>query len=183
MVNNARYKRALKRNLYEARNALSSMNAYNRITNLKRKTSWSFFTWAIMALKNDMYRLTILILDEHRDSASFWYLFRCKEKEICNYLNTTKNSLDDLKKLSSKFNQVRDKTFFHIDRDAVFNPDRVWQHADIKGDFYIRTMYSLWDILRHLYKTEHNDDFPEFLYDGDDVDKIIEAVKTAGIKI
>ena len=69
----SRYERALTRNLYEIRSALSERNAINIFVEERPNTSWSFFTYAYIALKNDMVAHAIKVLDNI--SSCFFLVF------------------------------------------------------------------------------------------------------------
>ena len=54
MEQDARYERSLKRLLHEVKWTLSMRNAYNALCSIAPVTNWSFFSYASLALKNDM---------------------------------------------------------------------------------------------------------------------------------
>lgn len=178
-----RYVRALTRNLYECRSALSERNAINALVKVKPTTSWSFFSYAYLAFYNDMVAHSIKVLDKHKDAASFWYLYRCKKNEVLDFLDEIDLPLTEVDDLSEKLNHIRNKTHFHIDKKGVFNPEEIWKQADIKGNFFNKVMDGLWETLNHLYFLHHDKKFNQPLYTGKDVKDIIEAVHEAGIKV
>ncbi len=61
---------------------MSHRNAVNAIVEVSPNTSWSFFSYAYLALYNDMLAHAIKVLDRHKDVSSFWYLYRCNQKEF-----------------------------------------------------------------------------------------------------
>src|SRR5208337_916615 len=97
-----RYYRALERNLHEVRFCLSHRNAVNAIVKVAPKTTWSFFTYAYLALYNDMVTHAIKVLDKHKDVSSFWYLYRCNQKEFGSLLDKYEIPIEDIDNLTEK---------------------------------------------------------------------------------
>jgi len=178
-----RYYRALKRNLHEVRFCLSHRNAVNAIVEVAPKTSWSFFSYAYLALYNDMVAHAIKVLDKHKDASSFWYLYRCNQKEFGLLLKKFELPFEDIENLTEKLLKIRDKTHFHIDKKEVFDPSAIWKEADIKGSFFNSVMEEIWKVLKELHISAFRKPFIQPTYGGDDVRAIIEAVKKAGITV
>ncbi len=176
-----RYYRALKRNLHEVRFCLSHRNAVNAIVEVSPNTSWSFFSYAYLALYNDMLVHAIKVLDRHKDVSSFWYLYRCNQKEFDSLLVKFGLSFEDIENLTEKLLKIRNKTHFHIDKVGVFDPSAIWKDADIKGSFFNLVMEGIWEVLKELHISAYSKPFIQPVYDGNDVGAIIEAVKKAGI--
>jgi hypothetical protein len=124
MVATDRYGRSLTRLLHELRWAISERDAYNELCRVALETSWGFFSYASIALKNDMYAHAIKVLDLHGDTSSFWYVHRCKKKDVENALRKEHVSITEIQELADKMKLVRDKTHFHIDKKGVFPPPR-----------------------------------------------------------
>lgn len=181
--NNFRYNRAILRNLFELERAISYRNGVNELVRVAPTTWWSFFSYAYLAMYDAMFFHAIKILDEHRDAASFWYLWRCNQKIIENLL--AKHSLDfnEVNLLSKKLIIIRDKTHFHIDKTEIFHPDYVWTRADIAGNFFNKVMDNLWNTLRDLHYEQFKKDFIQPLYNGNDIEAIIKAAKEKDITI
>ncbi|MGA7878342.1 MAG: hypothetical protein WCA08_21970 [Desulfoferrobacter sp.] len=178
-----RYYRALKRNLHEVRFCLSYRNALNAIAAVSPETSWSFFSYAYLALKNDMVAHAIKVLDKHKDASSFWYLYRCNQRELDSLLKKFGLPYEDIENLTEKLIKIRDKTHFHIDKIKVFNPAAIWKEADIKGTFFNSVMEGIWEVLKEVHISSHSKPFVQPIYDGNDVGAIIEAAKKAGITV
>ena len=157
--------------------------ALNEIGRISPKTNWGFFSYAYIALYNDTLSHEIKILDRHRDAASFWYIYRCDEKNIKALLSKFNLELEKVEKLSDKLNEIGDKTHFHIDKIGVLDPNAVWDNADVKADFINEVFDKLWIILKEYYKLIFGNDFSQNLYDPADIERIINAVKDKGIRI
>ncbi len=180
---NDRYGRAIIRNLHELLRCLSYRNAYNSFWTVVDASDWSFFAYASLALYDGMFAHAIKVLDKHKDAASFFYLYNCKPKEIQSEFTKAGLALTDVESLASKLDNVRDKTLFHIDKGAVFTPNKPWEDANITGNFFNHVMDKLWTVLNSIHTSYFQRPFGQPIYGGEDVSLIIEAVKSKGIAI
>jgi hypothetical protein len=112
------------------------------------------------------------VFDRHSDAASFWYLRRCKQREVDTAAAAVWLPIVELESLSSSLKLVRDKTHFHIDKKAVFDPKAPWQQANIKGPEFVRPLQGAFDVLNHLHRARWRDDFWLPDYDGSDASAI-----------
>lgn len=143
--------------------------------------SIDFFRLAYEAMFNDMIDHAIKVLDRNPQSTSFWYIYRCEQGRIDRYIRGKGYDLNRYQNMADKIKQIRDKTHFHIDKDAVCKPDDIWNVADIKGSELKQVIEELWDILRHIFKEKLNREFPIPSYNGHDATEIIRAAQKAGI--
>ena len=125
----------------------------------------------------------IKVLDKHKDASSFWYLYRCNQKEFNSLLIKFGLPFEDIENLTEKLFKIRNKTHFHIDKMGVFDPSEIWKEAAIKGSFFNSVMEGIWEVLKELHISAFRKPFIQPIYDGDDVRTIIEAVKKAGITV
>ena len=132
-----------------------------------------FFRIAAHALYNDIVSHTIKVFEANPGVASFWYIEKTDEAAIKQAAKQVDVSIDEIKKLSQGFKHIRDKTHFHIDKDAVLDPGKVWSAADITGDNLGLLLESAFKLLSYLYKekTGTNIELPD--YDGADAAEII----------
>ena len=133
---NDRHSRGLTRNIHEVRSLLSERNAINKLIELYPSPGYDFFRFSYYALYNDMIAHAIKVLDQHKDSSSFWFIYGSHQEKIDQILAEHNCSIGDIELLSSKLKNIRDKTHFHIDQRAVIDPKKVWKDADITGDFF-----------------------------------------------
>ena len=82
MESKDRFGRSLIRNLHELKFLLSKRNAVNTLVSENPEFCSSFFLYAYYSLKNDIIAHGIKTLDAHKDSPSFWYLYRCKNAKM-----------------------------------------------------------------------------------------------------
>jgi len=183
MESKDRYGRSLIRNLHELKFLLSKRNAVNTLVSENPEFGLSFFRYAYYSLKNDLIAHGIKVLDKHKDSASFWYIYHCKKDEIDKYLADKNFSIDKVEELSQKLKTVRDKTHFHIDEDGVFDPNKIWESEGITGNEFNLVFEFLWKLVNNLYISHFSEPFRDYIYEGKDIKRIVVAVRNAGINI
>jgi hypothetical protein len=101
-------------------------------------------------LFNDYISHCLKVFDLSGQVASFWYIFRTNEKRIKDFSRSAEIDLDELKIISQKLKIVRDKTHFHIDGEAVLDPEEFWRQADISAARLSRAVDATWKILTHV---------------------------------
>ena len=180
---NFRYNITIVKNLSELERTFSYRNGVNESLRVAPTTCWSFFSYAYLAMYDVMFLHAIKILDQHKDAASFWYLWRCNQKQVEKYLLKNNLSFTDVKLLSEKLIIIRDKTHFHIDKKEIFHPDKVWNQADITGDFFNMVIDNLWNTLKDIFLEQFGKEFLSQVYQGRDIEPIIRAAKEKGITV
>ena len=171
-ITETRYQRALKRNLHEVGRAILEQRAMVGLENADTYHTVDFIRISYDALFNDMMAHAIKVFENRKGDASFWYIKRCKEKEINDFIQKNNINSSRFQNLTDSLKQIRDKTHFHIDRDAVKNPKQVWLDAGVKGSELAKGLDDLWQILNYLYKLELGGEFAYPEYDGKDATEI-----------
>jgi hypothetical protein len=168
----ARFDRSLKRNLAELARAILDWKALRGLETADTDHGIDFIRLSYWALFNDCFAHAMRVFDQHSDAASFWYLRRCEQGEVDKAATAVGLQIAELESLSSSLKLVRDKTHFHIDKKAVFDPKVVWRQANIDGLEFERLLRSAFETLNHLHRARWGDDFwlPE--YDGTDASAI-----------
>jgi hypothetical protein len=179
---NDRYGRSLERLLHELKWAISERNAYNELCRLT-PYSLDFFSYALVAINNDMISHTIKALDKHKDTSSFFYIYRCEPKKVTKELKSRELSISEIETLAEKIKTVRDKTHFHIDKDRVFSPKDVWKEANIKGKEFNKVIEGIWFALSALYEEHFSEPFYQLIYDAGDIEPLLNLVEKSGIKV
>jgi hypothetical protein len=110
------------------------------------------------ALMGDRLARLIRILedDSRNEVASFWYLLRCEPSRVALAADDEKH----LRHLATRLKPIRDKTFFHIDKNGVLDREAIYAAAGITGDEIIRAVDILWAILGRLYREEFSGQAP-----------------------
>ncbi len=95
--------------------------------------------------------IRLIRIFEQRGAASFWYLHRCEPSKVGKGIDIAK-----LEDFSERLKDIRDKVFVHIDKGAVFDPQKVYQDAGIKPSEIKAAIDAVWTFLNELY-SEQND--------------------------
>jgi hypothetical protein len=139
----ARFDRTLERLLPETHNLMFCQAVFESLSII---ATGAVLKTSLSALKSDRLIRLIRIFEESEATANFWYLLRCEPKSVGQGLDVA-----FLKQFSQKLKLIRDKSFVHIDKDAVFDPDAIYQAAGVTSDEMIRSMGMLWSVLNRLY--------------------------------
>jgi hypothetical protein len=105
------------------------------------------------ALQTEMFLRLIRIL-EARKAASFWFLYRCEPPRIAEGIDIAK-----LQDFSDRLKLIRDKVFVHIDKDAVFDPQKAYQDAAISMSEIHDVIETLWTVIDRLYLEQYGRPF------------------------
>lgn len=176
-INYERYEQALKRNLAETSNAILKRRALIGMHSAESAHGLDFFRVAAHALYNDILAHTMRVFDRGAQSAAFWYILRVDEPAAKAAIAAHGVDFSRVEGIADRFKVIRDKTHFHIDRDAIANPPAVWDGAGINGNELGYALDSGFAIMSTLYhgRTGLRIAVPD--YDGSDVVRIIAAYK------
>lgn len=130
-----------------------------------------FFRVAHTALLGDRLLRLVRVFEQSTQVASFWYLHRCQPQKVGEGLDVQR-----LKKFAARLKPIRDKTFVHIDKDGVFDPNAVYKEAGITGGEIRWAINSVWDVLERLRGEQPSNDglYQHFDYVGDDIKELVE---------
>lgn len=137
-----RFERTLKRLFNETYNLMCVQAALEALQN---STAGEILQAAFSALYGDRLLRLIRIFENSSDTATFWYLHRCEPQNVEKGMDISR-----LKEFSEKVKRIRDKTFVHIDKDFVFDPDAVYKEAHLTGNEIIWAIESVWCTLVRL---------------------------------
>jgi len=170
-----RYEKAIKRNLNELSHAILERKALIALHDVDSAHAWDFFRIAGNALFNDMISHAIKVFEDSSGATSFWYIERADQAAMNRAAQAIGVAISDLKTLCAGLQHIRDKTHFHIDKGAVFNPQKVWNDAGVTGDDLGVLLDSASRVLIQLYKQKTGKDYATPDYDGSDVENIIKS--------
>src|SRR5690348_15716742 len=139
-----RFDRTLQRLLSETYNLMGCQAALEALVDID---GGPILHTAFGALKGDRLLRLVRIFEDSPRTANLWYLHRCESANVSRGLD-----VEFLRQFSAKLKQVRDKTFVHIDRDAIFDPDKIYRDAKITPNEMVRAMEMLWPVLNRLYR-------------------------------
>ena len=172
MNTETRYCKALIRNLNEAGRAILERRAMVGLEKANTYHDMDFIRLAYDALFNDMIGHAIKLFEDTSRVASFWYIKRCKGKEISDFVNKNNIDLGKIDTIRDSLKHIRNKTHFHIDRDAVKNAKHIWKQAKITGRQLADAIDCAWMVLDYLYTLETGQKFSMPEYDGSDATRI-----------
>ncbi|MDO8675350.1 MAG: hypothetical protein Q7K71_04455 [Candidatus Omnitrophota bacterium] len=155
MEEDTRYQKAIQRNIDSIFHALwewKTIEAFEQYVEGKRiyVLGQNFFKIMPVAFFGDMLRNAINVLDKHSDVASFWYILEVGEIKSLEIYSEQK--IDSLKDLAGKLKHIRDKVFFHHDKNGVLDTKKIWKEADIVGKDVGEAIQYLFSILKELYE-------------------------------
>ena len=105
-----------------------------------------FFRVSLNALKDARLIRLIRVLEDNSRTASFWYLHRHNGPLIEDAARKVRLDLTELKQIARRIRGIRDKTFVHIDKDGVFDPQQYYKDAGLTNE-------QVADICDRLYET------------------------------
>jgi hypothetical protein len=168
---------------------MTSIPRYKRtVARITKETSWllieqealvalspvlchgmDFFRVAGTGLLGDRLLRLIRVLEQDKQVASFWYLYRCNRKGVTEALNKTRLDLGDLRDFSDRLKTIRDRTFVHMDKAGVFDPQHVYNMAGITNSDVDKIIRALWNVMKDLFYATFNKTYRHNTYTGDDI--------------
>jgi hypothetical protein len=164
-----RFWRAVRRLLAEVAWVRIEQRALEQLVGVK-VIGLDFFRISHTALLGDRLLRMIRVFENSNAVASFWYLHRCAPSEFSGI------DIDRLAAFSRRLKDVRDKTFVHIDKEAVFDPQAIYRAAQILPSEINWAVETVWNELKRLHAQRPSDE-PEYElgedYSGDDIEKLV----------
>ena len=188
-MDDTKYIKAIARNFNEIASAIQKRQVLVTVEEYVKENGRiffngaSFFDLAVKALFNDVMSHLIKVLDANKDSATFWYIFQNEQNQILTLRSYSEEKISFLQDLSEKLKHVRDKTHFHIDKQDVIDPKRIWEKAGISGNDLGRGLEYLFDMLLELKNLIRKENMTKdnYFYDGCDVSKLLDFAKKEGL--
>ena len=143
MQHKQRFERTTVRLISEVHNLRGTQAALEA---LQKTRAGMFYQIAASALQSDRLIRLIRVLENEKEVASFWYLYRCEPRNVGAEIDIKR-----LRDFSQRLKRVRDKTFVHIDKDAVFDPEAIYREVAITGSEIIWSIEGVWKTLNRLY--------------------------------
>jgi hypothetical protein len=139
-----RFRDTLERLLPETYNLMSAQAA---LEVLMDHQSGVILAQSFSALMGDRLARLIRIFENSDDTATFWYLHRCEPVNVAKDVDIPR-----LEEFSEKLRLVRNKTFFHIDKNHVSDSRAIYTQANIIANEVIWAMEIIWRTLNRLYE-------------------------------
>ncbi|MDF3036666.1 MAG: hypothetical protein K0S28_1940 [Paucimonas sp.] len=164
----SRYKRTVERIAAEAywlktyQDAMAGMVGVEAI-------GLDFFRVALNAMKDARLSRLIRVLEDDSQTASFWYLLKCNTPQVDRASKKAKLDLVELKAVAASLKGIRDKTFVHIDKDGVFEPQALYKAAGLTYEQIDRIIRSLWGTMNNLHMEVFGQAVQGDAYDSSDI--------------
>lgn len=128
-----------------------------------------FFRVSLNALKDARIIRLIRVLEDDPRVASFWYLFRTNEKLFRKLARDVSFDMGLAERLSGRFLGIRDKTFVHIDKEKVFDPEQLYVEAGITHQELDDFIGGLWVLMQRLHLEIIGEEIKGDDYTGEDI--------------
>jgi hypothetical protein len=164
----ARYKRTVERIAAEAywlktyQDAMAGMIGVDAI-------GLDLFRVALSAMKDARLIRLIRVLEDDSQTASFWYLLRCNQPQVQRASKKAGLDLVDLKAVATALKGIRDKTFVHIDKAGVFDPQAMYKAAGLTYSQIDRIVRALWGTMNYLHVEVFGREVQGDAYDASDI--------------
>ena len=133
-----------------------------------------FFRVSLNALKDARLIRLIRILESDSQTSSFWYLLRSNEKVVNRAAKKSGLDLVELGDISERLRGIRDKTFVHIDKEGVFNPQQYYKAANLNNDKVAEIIHQMWNTMRALHQDVIGRELEGDEYTGEDIGYLAE---------
>lgn len=188
-MNDTQHIRTVERNFIEIANAIQKRQALVAVEEYTQRngniyfSGTSFLELAFRALFNDTIAHAIKVLDFNKKSATFWYILKNRQEQIASLKSYSQEKILFLQDLGQKLKPIRDKTHFHIDKQGVLDPEKIWQEAGISGDKLGKGLEYLFDMLFEIRNSIRKENMTKnnYSYDGSDVIKLLDLAEAEGL--
>jgi hypothetical protein len=131
-----------------------------------------FFRVALNSLKDARLIRLVRVLEDDSQTASFWYLLKADAKQVRSAANSAGLDLDWLADVAARLKSIRDKTFVHIDKDSVFDPDALYKAAGLTHADLESAILGLWETMKALHQAALAEELLGDDYDGTDIRRL-----------
>lgn len=163
-----RFKRAIRRICFETFWLHTFQITIDRLKNIDG-IGLDFFRVSWVALQDARLIRLVRILENGKSVASVWYLRHCNQVAFDKSLKETQLRLTDLKDVSQRLRKIRNKTFVHLDKDRVADPQTVYHEAGLTLDRISWLIEQLWKLATLIHKEVLLLDFSYDDYGGRDI--------------
>lgn len=131
-----------------------------------------FFRVSMNALKDARIIRLIRVLEDDSSVASFWHLVRANEKLVYKAARRALFDIDSARRLAGKFLGIRNKTFVHIDKNDVFDPNQLYKEARITHSEVDDFIHGLWRLMQELHLELFGEKIQADDYTGEDIRRL-----------
>jgi hypothetical protein len=144
-----RFDRTVTRLVHEVHNLMSVRAALETLDDALRSRKLQnnpFLATALSGLLSDQLIRLIRIFEDDKEVATFWYLYKCEPKNVGAGVD-----INRLRTFSEKITVIRNKSFVHIDKKFVFNPNQVYKDAGLTHGEIVWAIDTVWPVLNRLH--------------------------------
>ena len=138
-----------------------------------------FFRVAFIALQDARLVRLIRLLQESPRTASFWYLHRVNRPLVESAAKRVDFDLNKLKEISARLRSIRNGAFIHIDKQKVFDPQRLYRDVAIHTQEIPSIVLKLFELMKEIYQVTFSKGYEYDEYDGSDVPALARLRDTA----
>jgi len=128
-----------------------------------------FFRVSLNALKDARLIRLIRVLEDDSHTASFWYLLQSNARLVKKAAKKGGLDLAELRQIATALIGVRNKTFVHIDKTGVFDPQAYYRAAGLNNDQIERVIRAFWNTMRYLRFEVFGEEIEGDHYAGTDI--------------
>lgn len=128
-----------------------------------------FFRVSLNALKDARLIRLIRVLEDDSQTASFWYLLRCNGPLVERAAKKAGIDLAELKQIAGRIRGIRDKTFVHIDKEGVFDPQQYYTDAGLTNNKVADVCDRLFETMKAVHVSVFGTEPPHDIYSGEDI--------------
>jgi hypothetical protein len=169
----ARFRRTVERITKEVLWLHTYQNALDGMVGLQ-SIGLDFFRVAMTAIKDAQLIRLIRVLERDSKTSSFWYLLVANAPLVKKAAKTSKLDLEALSLAADRLRGIRDKTFVHIDKDGVFDPQKFYREAKFTNSEIKRIIDGLWNTMQRVYIAVLGEPLQHDGYSGKDIRKLVE---------
>jgi hypothetical protein len=154
-----RFDRTVKRLLAETYNLMSvraALEALDEALRSRKLQNNRFLNTALSSLLSDQLIRLIRIFENDKGVATFWYLYNCEPTNVGEGVD-----INRLRTFSEKITVIRNKSFVHIDKKFVFNPDQAYKDAGVTHGEIVWAIETVWPLLNRLHNATTDERFPK----------------------
>jgi len=164
----ARFRRAVERISAEAFWLRTYQDAINGMKGV-HAVGLDFFRVSLNALKDARLVRLIRVLEDDPKVASFWYLLKSNARLVRAAAKKGGLDIPSLRATSKALLAIRTKTFMHIDKDGVFDPQSFYKAAGVTNNDVERIIRGLWRTMEYLHNEVFGTEIQGDEYPGTDI--------------
>lgn len=163
-----RYKRTVERIAAEAYWLKTYQDAMAGMVGVEA-VGLDFFRVALSAMKDARLIRLVRVLEDDSRTASFWYLLKTNSAQVTRAAKKAGLDLVELRAVAAKLKGIRDKTFVHIDKSEVFDPQALYKAAGLTYAQIDRIIRGLWGTMNELHVEVVGHEVRGDTYDATDI--------------